>query len=333
MKKLLIKSFLLVFVFLSIAATSLASRVPTYDNESDWCLLGGDKTKSAVMFLVGPTASFRPRIPPNADIDDEFFRDRFRMAIAMQRALYEEKCDIYAPFYRHAAGSAYFMPKNDAQALFNIAYSDVREAFLYFLENYDDERPLVLAGFSQGAQHLIALLKEFGTLPQVKNRLVAAYAIGWRLTERDLSEAPHLKPAQGEKDLGAIIVFTAEAPSVTDSVIIPKGVRTFSINPLNWRTDGLPAAKEHNLGACLLNGDGSIKEEIPHFTGAYIDFNRGALKLTGVDAEKYKPGAIFSEGVYHLYDYQFFFRNLQKNVGARIEEFLGRQSESTAGKE
>ena len=32
--------------------------------------------------------------------------------------------------------------------------------------------------------------------------------------------------------------------------------------------------------------------------------------------------SLFSDGVYHLYDYQFFYRNLQENVGVRLDAYL-----------
>ena len=32
--------------------------------------------------------------------------------------------------------------------------------------------------------------------------------------------------------------------------------------------------------------------------------------------------SLFPEGAYHVYDYQFFFRNLQENVGVRIESYF-----------
>ncbi len=58
-------------------------------------------------------------------------------------------------------------------------------------------------------------------------------------------------------------------------------------------------------------------------TGAYLEEDRGALKVTDVSPEDYPPGlSMFQEGVYHLYDYQFFYRNLQENVGDRLEAYL-----------
>ena len=105
--------------------------------------------------------------------------------------------------------------------------------------------------------------------------------------------------------------------------MIPAGTRTLAINPLNWKTDGTPAGKEENLGACFTDYDGTIVTEIPQLTGAYIDPERGALKVTDVTPEEYPPVlSIFSDGVYHLYDYQFFYRNLQENVSVRLDAYL-----------
>lgn len=57
-------------------------------------------------------------------------------------------------------------------------------------------------------------------------------------------------------------------------------------------------------------------------TGAYIDETRGALKVIDVTEEDYPAGlSILDEGVYHLYDYQFFYRNLQDNVAVRVDEY------------
>lgn len=76
-----------------------------------------------------------------------------------------------------------------------------------------------------------------------------------------------------------------------------------------------------NLGACFTDYDGKIKTEIPQLTGAYIDDKRGALKVTDINSEDY-PGELFDDGIYHLYDYQFFYRNLEKNVQTRINNAM-----------
>ena len=153
--------------------------------------------------------------------------------------------------------------------------------------------------------------------------LVACYAIGWRIAEEDLRQYPHLRMASGEDDTGVIISFNSEAESVQDSLLIPAGTRSLAINPLNWRTDATPASRQENPGACFPDYSGEIVTEIPHLTGAYIDPVRGSLKVPDVSPADYPPGlSLFSEGVYHLYDYQFFYRSLQENVAVRLNAYL-----------
>ncbi len=84
------------------------------------------------------------------------------------------------------------------------------------------------------------------------------------------------------------------------------------------------ADKSLNLGACFTDYSGKVQKEIPQLTGAYLDAARGTLKVdTNITDEDYPYVLdIFAPGIFHLYDYQFFYRNLQQNVGVRTEKFL-----------
>jgi len=53
-----------------------------------------------------------------------------------------------------------------------------------------------------------------------------------------------------------------------------------------------------------------------------LDRERKTLKVTGVTPKEYPPVLpLFGTGVYHLYDYQFFYRNLQANVADRVAAY------------
>jgi hypothetical protein len=104
-------------------------------------------------------------------------------------------------------------------------------------------------------------------------------------------------------------------------LIVPNGTKTLAINPLNWKTDSTFADSTLNKGACFTRYSGEIKKEIPQLTGAYIDETRGTLRVTDIEPSDYS-NSLFPDGVYHLYDYQFFFRNLQENVAVRLESFI-----------
>jgi len=157
----------------------------------------------------------------------------------------------------------------------------------------------------------------------MQDKLVACYGIGWACTDELIQKYPQIVPAASADDLGVVISFDCEAPEVTETIVNPAGQKAYSINPLNWKTDGTPADKSENIGACFTGYKGEIKKETEGLCGCYIDEERGVLKVTDVTPEGYPAVLdVFPKGAYHIYDYQFFFRNLQENVGHRVELYM-----------
>ena len=299
-----------------------AEKSVDYSLSENWAYLEiAAENKSADVFFICPTV-YSGGENQNMPLDDEQTKASFLGATNMEKGIYDGDARFFAPYYRQAGLSVYKMPENEREQYLNLAYKDVKAAFEYYMNKYNGGRPIVLAGFSQGADMCIRLVKDCFADEKRQKQLVACYAIGWRVTEDEVKNCPQLKFAEGESDTGVVIAFNSEAESVNGSLLIPSGVRTLAINPLNWKTDGTPADKLLNEGACFTDYSGEIKSEIPALTGAYIDEKRGALKVTDVTPEDYPAVLdIFEDGVYHLYDYQFFYRNLQKNVQTRISAF------------
>ncbi len=156
---------------------------------------------------------------------------------------------------------------------------------------------------------------------------IAVYAIGWPCTQEMAEKHPQIKPAASENDLGVVISFDCGAPEVAETFIVPIGSKAHRIKPLNWRTDSEPAVQSENPGACFTNYSGAITKEEAGFWGCCIDETRGVLKVTGIDSRDYPaivPG--LPEGAHHIYDYQFFFRALQRNVRARTDKDLAQNA-------
>ena len=278
-----------------------------YSLDSMWAYNGTDSASEADLFLIGPTTYGGDEENINMPLNDEEEKENFLGALNMERGIYEDTLDMYAPYYRQGSLSAIDCGRMEES--YEIAYEDVAAAFEYYLENKKGDSPFVLAGFSQGAYMCLELMKNY---PDELDDMIACYCIGWALTREDVEEYPQLVPAEGETDTGVIVCFSSE------------GSWSYSINPLNWRTDGTVADKSLNKGACFTDYEGNITEEIPQLTGAYIDEERGALKVTDVTPEDYPAALTFlQDGEYHIYDYQFFYRNLQENVEKRVEAYLG----------
>lgn len=292
-----------------------------YSNEENWAYYAEGGEKDADLFLICPTVDMGREGNMNMSMDDEKTKGNFVGALNMERGIYEDSATMYAPYYRQMTFPVYDMTEEEMAPYLEIAYRDVADAFEYYIENINGGRPIILAGFSQGAQLLLMLMEEYFDDAEYSDRLIAAYAIGWRVTEEQIERYPHLRMAEGEGDTGVIVSFNSESPDATDSIIVPAGTKTLGINPLNWRTDSTPADRSLNKGACFTDYDGEIESEIANLTGAYLDEERGTLRLPDVDAEKYSS-SLFPKGVYHLYDYQFFFRDLQSNVELRTKNYL-----------
>ena len=292
-----------------------------YADAANWAYDGLGEDRDADVFLVCPTVDTRDEF--NMSLTDEKTRAAFLGALNMERGIYEDSGRLFAPYYRQAAMKAYSLEAEARERCLELAYGDVSAAFAHYLARENDGRPIILAGFSQGADMCLRLLAEYFGDEALRDQLVAVYAIGWPCSEELTARYPQIVPAEGEDDLGVVISFDCEAPELEETFINPTGRRARSINPLNWRTDGVPASRNENLGACFTDYSGAILREEAGLCGCYIDEARGALKVTDVDPADYPaivPG--LPEGAYHIYDYQFFFRNLQRNVAVRVERFV-----------
>lgn len=305
----------------AILCPGCSQQESAYSDISRWAYYQIGEGKEADLFIVCPTVDMGANGNMNMSLDDAEIKENFVGALNMERGIYDDALTMYAPYYRQATFPVYSLPEDEAEQYMEIAYSDVREAFLYFCRNTDSDRPFVLAGFSQGSDMVMRLLREFFDDPAYQNRLIAAYCPGWRITDEDLADCPWLKPAERADDIGVIVSFNSESEEVTDSLIVPSDMKTYSINPLNWRTDGTYAPASENKGACFTDYSGEIVLEQAQLTGAYIDERRGTLKLPDIAPEDYSNG-LFPDGVYHLYEYQFFYRNLEENVMLRVSKYM-----------
>lgn len=272
-------------------------------------------SQPADVFFICPTTCMRH--VDNMDVNDEKERTAFKKAVDMEKGIYDEHARFFAPYYRQKSLPHYGKP--EAQEL---AYADAKAAFLYYLVHDNGGRPFVLAGFSQGSEQALHLIKDVLRDPSLCKRMVAAYLIGWCVTERDTAEAPQLRPAQEETDTGVFIAWNTEAPDIEQSFLVPRGARAYCINPLHWRTDATPAPAEANKGARFTLFD-LAAPALPAFCGAVINPARGTLNPVFADESSIPhKGMLFGNGVFHLYDPLFFYENHRENVGKRIESYL-----------
>ena len=318
-----ILSSIISLLFLSCASSAKSGNEIDYSDVRNWAYFKEGEEKPVDLFIIAPTVDMGMNGNSNMDMDDERTKSNFVGALNMERGIYDDVATMYSPFYRQMTFPIYQERKAESGESLALAYGDIEDAFCYYIENLNDDRPFILAGFSQGAELALMLLENHFDDEEIRQNLVAAYLIGWKVTEDDLINYPHLRMAEKEDDTGVIISFNSESVETEDSIIVPEGTKTFGINPLSWQTDSTVAEKALNKGACFTDYSGNVILEVAELTGCYLDKERGTLKITDIstDDERYQS-PLFPNGVYHLYDYQFFFRNLEENVQVRTDAYL-----------
>lgn len=245
---------------------------------------------------------------------------------AWQGQLFARHCNFYAPHYRQLGMESFKMPLPEVMRAERMPYEDVRDAFYYYFKHYNHGRPFILAGHSQGSAMLLQLMRREFSDPFLRKKLVAAYLIGFSLTQRDFSRYPHLRLANAADDTGVIISYNTTA----NGLPLMRFIRPDSVcvNPLNWRHDSEYADKSQNDGAVLFQFGEKFKYEVPHYTGAYVDEERGVLMIDDDAAyELYKARWFFKKflmnrGSLHMLDIALFYKNLERNVGERIAAYL-----------
>ena len=237
-----------------------------------------------------------------------------------QASVFTPSANLYAPYYRQSSFQNLDPDVNMFESpVFRVGAGDIERAFAYFLEHYSEGRPFIIASHSQGTLTTLALMRKVMKDPALRERLVAAYLIGYSIMPEDFEQYPYLKPATGPADTGVIISYNTQSPEASGSPVLKPGA--FCINPLTWTTDETPADKSLNRGAVFFADDsGKIVREVPQYVGARVDRASGALICEPPDAAALDIGH-FPPGVYHKFDYVFWYRNLQDNVKTRLASY------------
>jgi len=292
-----------------------------YSNPQNWLYLP-KIAKPVDIFYVYPTVSSHES--GSMPIADEGDRALARAFSATEASVYEPYGNVFTPYYRQMTTRVEM--EDDDQLItdtkaFKQGAADVMDAFEYYLDNLNNGRPFILAAHSQGTMVLITLIKNrFGHDEKLRSRLVAAYLIGYTVTDDDLKKAG-LTAAKGAFDTGVVITYNTQAPTAKENFMIMEGAKC--INPLNWKTDSTYAPASKNLGARFYNFEtGEFLREVLHYSDAQIDLKTGALMTNIPEGEDLDVGPYFPKDVYHMFDYAFWYRNLQQNVGDRINAYL-----------
>ena len=303
----------------SFAATTVPAE-PDYSNQKYWAVLPGQypeelkeivKTeleKDTDVFFVYPTLLTDKKDPLwNADVNRADLRKTvIEQSVKYQASAFAKAGNLYVPFYRQSHYKIY-VPPYDKQEKDSrmIAYQDVKAAFQYYLKNYNQGRPIIIASHSQGSIMCGMLLQEFFDGTPLQKQLVAAYVPGVKFQDDKFKS---LKKMDQPLATGGYVSWNTykrkNYPPTYEKWY--KGATT--TNPVTWDNRTETTFDQH-LG--VLNTDGKIYPN--------------ALRLQVVDGLVWSsvpkiPKRFFLSFVknYHFADINLFWKNIEQNAVNRV---------------
>ncbi len=296
------------------ALTNADEAAPDYANEESWSRIATSPDKPVDVFFMHPTTYGTLDFGYNAPIDDPGIRAETDGTVQAQASVFEKSCNIFAPRYRQVSMAVLSMDQKTQDQRLGIAMGDMLRAFTYYLEHYNNGRPFILAGHSQGSNVTKLFLRKYrDMIPD--DKLVAAYLIGWTFTREDLAQL-RLPLAESPDRTGALVTWNTVGKGGVSPTIRPGAL---CVNPLTWTADAGEAPAALDSYALIELKDGStVKKE--HFTPARIN-EEGGLEIPAPAIEDQLNMAM-GKAVYHRYDYAFFYGNLVENAAARCQAWL-----------
>jgi len=256
----------------------------------------------------------------NAEIDDRYLNAKTDYSsILYQASAFNQHARIFSPRYRQANISVFFSKKEmaeQADSIFEIAYSDIKEAFEYYLSHWNKGGPIIIAAHSQGSKMANRLLKEFfdssanPAQTALKTKLVVAYILGWPVPKEYFTS---LKMCSDSIQTGCICSWRTLRKNYVPSYLKKEHGNSFVTNPLTWSTDSVYASKKMNKGSVLFK----FNKLYPHTTDARISNG-----LLWVKKPKFPWSFLYFTKNYHAGDINLFYLNLRENVQLRINHFL-----------
>jgi hypothetical protein len=279
--------------------------------------LGYQQKQLADVFFVHPTTYMDPTKPNgwSASIKSvEINISTDFTTILSQASIFNEVGAIYAPRYRQAHISSYYpvskLDSLEALAAFELAYQDVKHAFDYFLANYNQNKPIIIASHSQGSTHAKRLLKEYFDGKPLSKKLVVAYIVGMAIDPMDYS---YIKACTTPIETGCICAWRTYKEGYTPPFVAIEKFTSIVTNPLTWSSNQTAVDRKANEGSVLYN----FKKITPNVAGA---INHNGILWT--PKPKFFGNFLYNTDNYHIADYNLYYLSVRKNAFDRANQYV-----------
>ena len=263
-----------------------------------------------VFFLHPTTLTDDADSSANASLNDALLNAKTSYSPILFQASTFNEYRIYAPRYRQAHIRNYYVYLTDtakAMKAFQLAYEDVRNAFLYYLKHHNNGRPVIIASHSQGTTHALWLLKEFFDKEKPVAPLVAAYLVGMYIPKDQFT---YLKPCAQPDQTGCFCAWRTFKQDHIPEFVQKETYTTPVTNPLNWTTDTTPVDRHANSGAILTKFNKRYKS----VAGAQI--HKGIL---WTPKPRFFGSFMIKTPNYHVGDINLYYYSIRNNLRTRVK--------------
>ena len=266
---------------------------------------------SVDVFFLYPTSLTNPDDTRwNAEINDASINAKTDYSSILYQASAFNEYRLFAPRYRQAHFRSYFSTDTAAAlAAFELAYQDIRNAFKYYLEHFNNGRPIVIASHSQGTTHALRLLKEFFDQSPLREKLVAAYLVGMYIPENYFT---NLTICKDPSQINCFCGWRTYRVNYIPPFVQKETIKSSVTNPLTWRDSTDLATAELNKGAILRK-----------FNKVYYNVSDAKINEGIVWTKKPKfPGSfLLRTKNYHIGDINLYYYSVRENVHQRVTAY------------
>ena len=273
-----------------------------------------EKEKLADVFFLHPTTlvGIRENENNNAKIDDPFINHKTDYSpIIYQASAFNESARVFAPRYRQAHIGMYSEKDSASKyTAFNLAYEDVKNAFVYYLKNENKGRPIIIASHSQGTTHAIRLIKEFFDGKELSKQLICAYLVGMGVKKDTYEKIPICTDST---KTGCFVSWRTYRKDYDGEWANRLDTNIVVVNPVTWKTTNEIADKSLQQGAVLYN----LKKVYTNTQSAQAEGS-----ALWVSHPRFPGSFLYRSKNYHAGDINLFYVDIRKDASRRIGYFL-----------
>ncbi len=275
--------------------------------------LRGEKRDTLIdVFFLHPTTLTKGKNTGNGVLDDPMLDAKTDYtSMLYQATVFNQHARVFCPRYRQAHLKNFFSKDSVfTKTSFDTAYKDLRSAFIYYLKYWNNGRPFILAGHSQGALMAEKLYKEFIEGKPLEKKMIAGYFLGWPIPKEFVSPD---KICQDSLDLNCLCSWRTLKNNFIPWYLKKEHTNSYVTNPLSWTTSSQILARSNNKGSLLLK----FNKIYPHTTDAWIDQG-----LLFVHKPRFPWSFLYFKRNYHVADINLFYMNLRTNIDQRVRQYF-----------